>query len=43
MTFWPRQRHLEAFDQQGYFPGIGSIKAFFAIVTLMDYPPEDTF
>ena len=37
-------RHLEAFDQQGYFSGIEQYKGFFGeIVTLLDYLPEDTF
>ena len=36
-------RHLEAFDQQGYFPGIDQYKGFFGeIVTLLDYLPQDT-
>jgi len=36
-------RHLEAFDQQGYFPGIEQYKGFFGeIATLLDYLPTDT-
>ena len=36
-------RHLEAFDQQGYFPGMDQYKGFFGdIVTLLDYFPKDT-
>ncbi len=36
-------RHLEAFDQQGYFPGIDQYKEFFGeIVTLLEYLPQDT-
>ena len=35
-------RHLEAFDQQGYFPGIDQYKGFFGeIVTLLEYLPKD--
>ena len=36
-------RHLEAFDEQGYFPGIDQYKGFFGeIVTLLAYLPRDT-
>ena len=36
-------RHLEAFDQQGYFPGMNQYKMFFGeIVTLLEYLPGDT-
>lgn len=36
-------RHLEAFDQQRYFPGINQYKVFFGqIVTLLDYLPPNT-
>lgn len=36
-------RHLEAFDEQSYFPGIDQYKPFFGeIVTLLDYLPADT-
>ena len=35
-------RHLEAFDQQGYFLGIDQYKGFFGeIVTLLEYLPKD--
>ncbi|HBG02730.1 MAG TPA: hypothetical protein DDW87_14390, partial [Firmicutes bacterium] len=36
-------RHLEAFDQQAYFPGMNQYKMFFGeIVTLLEYLPKDT-
>jgi len=36
-------RHLEAFDEQRYFPGMDQYKGFFGeIVTLLDYLPKDT-
>ena len=35
-------RHLEAFDEQGYFPGIDQYKGYFGeIVTLLEYLPRD--
>ncbi|HHY14563.1 MAG TPA: transcription-repair coupling factor [Firmicutes bacterium] len=35
-------RHLEAFDERGYFPGIDQYKPFFGRAkTLFDYLPED--
>ena len=36
-------RHLEAFDQQRYFPGMDQYKVFFGeIVSLLEYLPQDT-
>ena len=36
-------RHLEAFDEQRYFPGIDQYKVYFGeIVTLLEYLPQDT-
>ena len=35
-------RHLEAFDEQGYFPGIDQYKMFFGkLVSLLEYLPDD--
>ncbi len=36
-------RHLEQFEEQGYFPGIDQYKPFFSSkATLLDYLPSDT-
>ena len=36
-------RHLEAFDQQRYFPGMDQYKVFFGpVASLLDYLPADT-
>lgn len=36
-------RHLEAFDEQFYFPGMNQYKMYFGeVVTLLDYLPQDT-
>ncbi|HPT82886.1 MAG TPA: transcription-repair coupling factor [Limnochordia bacterium] len=36
-------RHLEAFEQQRYFPGMDQYKVFFGeVVSLLEYLPQDT-